>query len=659
MYFIGYDVGNAQIKAALIEGDSRKVIEEVQYPKNDMRIISKRPGWAEQEPELWWMHFCMATRKLLSKAKDVNPEDIGGIGLAYQMHGLVLIDADGQVLRPSIIWCDSRAVSIGDQAFHNIGERYCLENFLNSPGNFTASRLKWIKDNEPNVYQQIDKVMLPGDYLAFKLTGEKQTTISGLSEAILWNFKERRKADEVLEYFGLSDSLFPDCIPTQSIQGRVTQEAADLTGLASGTPLSYRAGDQPNNALSLNVLNPGEVAATSDTSGVVYGIMDTPTFDSESRVNAFAHVNYEENYDRIGILLCINGAGTLYHWMKSQVAHHDHDYAKMEKLAASVPVGSEGLLVIPFGNGAERMLNNTNVNAHLSNLQLNRHKRPHMYRAGLEGVAFAFAQGVNILKEMGLSVDILRVGNDNMFQSKVFATTISTLLNCEIEVKETNGAVGAAYAAGVSVGFYADYQEALANLKTNKVHEPASEAMPYQAAFQKWSYELALHSEGQNELSPDQSPALQKHVESLQADNILKDKELAHNTLELISQKELLKEISNELSKIKQGQVSPKKIRDLSVKIDKQLTQSKKADSVAHYFDIIHNDFFRHLRSQYPTLTHKDVELSSLIKMQLSTKEIAERLMISNRGVETRRFRLRKKLGLEANQRLNEFLDKM
>lgn len=659
MYFIGYDVGNAQIKAALVEGESRKVIAEVQYPKNDMRIIAKRPGWAEQEPELWWMHFCMATRKLLSLATEVRPEEIGGIGLAYQMHGLVLIDADGQVLRPSIIWCDSRAVSIGDQAFHNIGERYCLENFLNSPGNFTASRLKWIKDNEPNIYQQIDKVMLPGDYLAFKLTGEKQTTISGLSEAILWNFKEKRKADEVLEYFGLSDKLFPDCIPTQSIQGRVTQEAADLTGLATGTPLSYRAGDQPNNALSLNVLNPGEVAATCDTSGVVYGIMNKPTFDPESRVNAFAHVNYEENYDRIGMLLCINGAGTLYDWMKSQIAHRDHDYSAMEKLAASVPVGSEGLLVIPFGNGAERMLNNTNVNAHLSNLQLNRHKRPHMYRAGLEGVAFAFAQGVNILKEMGLSVDILRVGNDNMFQSEVFATTISTLLNCEIEVKETNGAVGAAYAAGVSVGFYADYQEALANLKTNKVHEPSSEVMAYQAAFQKWSYELGLHSQGKNELQPDQSPALHKHVESLQHDNILKDKELAHNTLELISQKELLKEILNEFGKIKQGQVSPKKVRDLSVKIDKQLTQSKKADSVEHYFDIIHNDFFKHLRGEYPTLTHKEVELSSLIKMQLSTKEIAERLMISNRGVETRRFRLRKKLGLVANQSLNEFLDKI
>ncbi|MDP5172530.1 MAG: FGGY family carbohydrate kinase [Bacteroidia bacterium] len=658
MYFIGYDIGNANIKAALFDGESNRVVEVIQYPNTGMDMISRRTGWAEQQPELWWMHFCMATRKLLSQT-GVNPAEIEAIGIAYQMHGLVLIDSDGQVLRPAIIWCDGRAVKIGQQAFEEIGEKYCLENFLNSPGNFTASKLKWVKDHEPDIYQKIDKVMLPGDFIAYKLTGEKQTTVSGLSEAILWNFQEKRIAHEVLDYFELSSDVLPGCVPTFSIQGRVSQEAADLTGLASGTPLSYRAGDQPNNALSLNVLNPGEIAAISDTSGVVYGIVDRPTFDMESRVNAFAHVNYEENFDRIGVLLCINGAGTLYHWMKHQVAHHSHDYPNMERMAASVPPGADGLVMLPFGNGAERMLDNRNVNAQLANLQFNRHKRAHLYRAALEGVGFAFAEGVNLLKAMGLETNVIRVGNDNMFQSNIFATTIATLLNCEIEVVDTTGAIGAARAAGVATGYYASLQEALSGVHTSTVYEPDADSAPVEHAYHAWQSWLQHLVHGSAANRPTSTPALQRHLTKLQSENIRKDKDLAQNTLEILSQRELLKEARSELQNMRKGMGNPERVRQLCKRIDSQLEEKENWENFELYFDVLHGDLLRQLKTRFPDLSQKEIQLCALIRMDLSTKDIAQKLHISTRGVETRRYRLRKKLGLPANDNINDLLDQL
>jgi len=657
MYFIGYDIGSASIKAALFEGVSNRVVQVIQYPNTGMDIMSRRRGWAEQQPDLWWMHFCMATRKLLNQT-GVDPTAIGSIGIAYQMHGLVMIDAEGEVLRPAIIWSDSRAVSIGSQAFREMGQQFCLENFLNSPGNFTASKLKWVKDNEPELYARIDKVMLPGDFIAYKLTGQKQTTISGLSEAILWNFQEKRQAKEVLDYFELDAKLLPDCVPTFSIQGRLTKEAADLTGLPPGTPLSYRAGDQPNNALSLNVLNPGEIAAISDTSGVVYGIVDKPTFDVESRVNAFAHVNYEENFDRIGVLLCINGAGTLYSWIKDQVARRDRHYTDMERMAATVPIGSDGLVVLPFGNGAERILRNKNINSQIINLQFNRHKRAHLYRAALEGVGFAFAHGVNILKDLGLGVNVIRVGNDNMFQSKVFATTIATLLDCEIEVVDTNGAIGAARAAGVAIGYYASLKEALASMQTQMIYEPHADRRAYETAFQTWETWLKQYIQGRRG-KEDYAPALQRHMDQLQSDNIRKDKDLASTSMELLSQKELLKEVRHELQSFKKGEINTSRINELCNRIDEQLDTQEGWETFEFYLDALHNDLFKQLRERYPKLTQTEIQLCSMIRMNLSNKEIAHKLHISTRGVETRRYRLRKKLNLPANCNLLEFLEQM
>ncbi|MBR9922638.1 MAG: carbohydrate kinase [Bacteroidetes bacterium] len=652
MYLIGYDIGSSIIKASLVEAASGRHVDTVQYPEREMDIISRQKGWAEQQPELWWQNLCQATRKLLHNTR-VDPATVKAVGISYQMHGLVLVDKDQQVLRPSIIWCDSRAVSIGSQAFAELGERYCLENFLNSPGNFTASKLKWVKDHEPALYRQIHKALLPGDYIAMKFTGQMSTTISGLSEAVLWNFKEKRLATEILDYYKLDKELLPDVRPTFSITGEISRKAAAETGLAPGTAVSYRAGDQPNNAMSLHVLEQGEVAATSGTSGVVYGILDRPLYDEESRVNAFAHVNYEENFDRIGMLLCINGAGIEYSWIKHQLALSTTTYEDMERMAASVPVGAEGVCLLPFGNGAERIFNNQNLDAHILHLQFNRHTRAHLYRAALEGVAFTFVHGIKLLKEMGLRLDVLRVANDNMFRSEIFSSTIATLLGAEIQVVDTIGAVGAARASGLGVGVYESLQEAMQQNEVSRVYEPNLSLAACEQAYSFWESSL-------KNAFPDQAD---KKRETHQLKGQLKQREK-----ELRSKQKLLTAQSIELS------AQAKRIRELSQKIDKlkktgtESTEKPKKSRVVsapdsglleEHVELLSDPWVIRLKEQFPKLSFEDLKLCYLLKLRLSTKEVASRLNISNRGVETRRYRLRKKLELDRSQHLAEFIDEM
>ena len=489
MYLIGYDIGSSSIKAALVDSASGKTLGIAQYPDSEMDIISRQQGWAEQQPELWWENIGHATKRLL-ETTSVNTADIKGIGISYQMHGLVLVDKDNHVLRPSIIWCDSRAVEIGNQAFDHIGNQKCLQHLLNSPGNFTASKLKWVKDNEPAVYDRIHKAMLPGDYIGMKMTGEIKTTISGLSEGMFWDFEENGVADFLMENYGLHSDLIPDIVPTFSDQGRLHREAADFLGLTSGIPIGYRAGDQPNNAMSLNVLNPGEIAATGGTSGVVYGVVDRPFIDDKTRVNSFAHVNYTKENPRIGVLLCVNGAGIQYSWIRQMMASEGVSYNDMERMVSSIEVNSDGLRIIPFGNGAERMLQNNDVGGHIINVQFNRHSKAHFYRAALEGIANSFIYGVEIMKSLGLNTNVMRVGNDNLFQSEVFSTTIATVLDCEIEMIETTGAVGAAKAAGIAANIYSSPEEAFKDTTVVKTYQSIGKHTQHRNGYETWKADL-------------------------------------------------------------------------------------------------------------------------------------------------------------------------
>ncbi|MBL7826279.1 MAG: carbohydrate kinase [Saprospiraceae bacterium] len=485
MLLLGFDLGSSSVKAALVDATSGRTLGLVQYPELEMPIAAPQPEWAEQHPHEWWSAACMAARKLLATT-GADPAQVGGIGIGYQMHGLVCLAADGTVLRPSIIWCDSRAVSIGEKAFQSLGVDHCLHHYLNSPGNFTASKLRWVLENEPEVFEKIDKIMLPGDYLAYRLTGEMNTTITGLSEGMLWDFHTHSPSRLLLEYYEIPERMIPPIVPVFGVQGRLHADAARELGLPVGIPVGYRAGDQPNNALSLNVLRPGEIAATGGTSGVVYAVTDQPKFDPEMRVNSFAHVNYTKENPLTGVLLCINGAGSAYRWVRQAFGHESLPYSQLETLAATVPIGSDSLIAMPFGNGAERMLGNRNPGAAFSGVQFNRHEPRHFYRAVLEGIAFSFVYGIEVMREMGIAINMLKVGNDNLFQSNIFAGAVSTLVGAPIEVYATSGAVGAAKAAGVAAGAYPNAEVALQGGDKVTQIEPEKNSEAHLKAFEKW-----------------------------------------------------------------------------------------------------------------------------------------------------------------------------
>jgi xylulokinase len=485
MYLLGYDLGSSSVKASLLDASTGHCVASAFFPKKEMEIMAPHAGWAEQHPDAWWANAKAATAEILAESK-ISPSDIKAIGISYQMHGLVTIDKDGKVVRPAIIWCDSRAVETGNKAFQSIGAEKCLTHLLNSPGNFTASKLKWVKDNEPENYKRIWKFMLPGDYLAYRLTGEVCTTASGLSEGILWDFVNNDVAKFLLENMGIDPALIPSIVPTFSIQGKVTAAVAAELGLAEGIPVCYRAGDQPNNALSLNVLNPGEIAATAGTSGVVYGVSDQVKYDPQSRVNTFAHVNHTEAQKRLGVLLCINGTGILNSWAKKITGFES--YKLMDEAANSIGVGSDGLTILPFGNGAERMLGNRETGALLRNINFNIHTPAHIARAAQEGIVFAFNYGMEIMKQTGIEPAVIRAGKANMFLSNIFRQTLADVSGATIELYNTDGSVGAARAAGVGAGLYKSFEQAFAEgfEKLETVEPKAANKAVVDEAYQKW-----------------------------------------------------------------------------------------------------------------------------------------------------------------------------
>ena len=492
-YLLGYDIGSSSVKASLVSIESGKSVASAFYPDSEAPIKAVNPGWAEQDPDDWWSYLKNVTAKVMEMS-GAKGDDIEAIGISYQMHGLVCVDKNGKALRPAIIWCDSRAVPYGDKAFREIGKGQCLTNLLNSPGNFTAAKLAWVKENEPKLYEKIDKIMLPGDYIALRLTGTTCTTVSGLSEGMMWNFKENDVADFLLDYYGFSKSLIPEIRSTFSEQGRVSLAASKELGIEVGIPVTYRAGDQPNNALSLNVFNPGEIAATAGTSGVVYGVNGSVNFDPQSRVNTFAHVNHTNKQTRLGVLLCINGTGILNAWTRRNIMLEGLSYGDMNKIAQSIPVGSDGVSVLPFGNGAERVLGNRNVGCSIHGFSFNIHNRNHLARAVQEGIVFSFKYGMDVMVEMGMEISKIHAGNANMFLNPVFRETLAGITGATIELYDTDGSVGAAKGAGMGAGVYRNNDEAFSTLEKINVIEPDSKLVPqYEEAYARWKRILNMY----------------------------------------------------------------------------------------------------------------------------------------------------------------------
>jgi xylulokinase len=487
MLVLGIDLGTSSVKVSVIDTDAQRCIASAHYPETEAGIISLHPGWAEQSPDQWWEHVKQAILKCHASGK-YDPSSIAAIGIAYQMHGLVLVDREQHVLRNAIIWCDSRAVEIGNKAFAGIGEEHCLSSLLNSPGNFTASKLAWVKEHEPAIYDRIDKIMLPGDFIAMKLTGDCTTTMSALSEGIFWDFRQNKVSKELLNYFAFDHTLFPALSPLFGVHGHLKENVATRLSLKAGIPVSYKAGDQPNNALSLNVLNPGEVAATAGTSGVIYGVCDELLYDKQSRINSFAHVNHDAIQKRIGVLLCINGAGIFNRWVKNLVGNNN-TYDGLNTAASKVPAGADGLLALPFGNGAERVLNNQVVGAHFLNLDLNIHSAAHMVRAAQEGVAFAFRYGLDIMRENGIHPSVIRAAKTNLFLSDVFTRSFANTNNVSVEFYEGDGSYGAALGAAIGAGIYKNASEAAASRKPIATVTPA-QTQTYEDLYQQWKEKL-------------------------------------------------------------------------------------------------------------------------------------------------------------------------
>ncbi len=497
MLLLGIDVGTSSIKVAVVDAATRQCVATASYPDSEVPIIAAAPGWAEQSPEGWWDHVKGAILKAHASGA-YDPKDIGAIGIAYQMHGLVVVDKADKVLRNAIIWCDSRAVETGEKALNAIGRQKALSHLLNSPGNFTASKLGWVKQHEPEIYDRIHKTMLPGDYIALKLTGEATTSISALSEGIFWDFAEDRLSEDVIHYFGFDRTLIPEIKPVFSDHGRLTDRKASELQLKPGIPVTYKAGDQPNNALSLNVLKPGEVAATAGTSGVIYGVTDTLTYDPASRVNTFAHVNYTSDAKRLGVLLCINGTGILNRWVRDQFGK-GLSYPDINREAATIPVGSQGISMLPFGNGAERMLGNRIPGAQIHGLDLNLHTSAHLFRAAQEGIAFAFRYGLDILRENGMHPKTIRAGKANLFLSEVFTDAFVQVTGVPLDLYQNDGSVGAAMGAGIGVKAFASEEEAFAGIEavahlapgagrsaTAETKATATAAAVYEEAYQRW-----------------------------------------------------------------------------------------------------------------------------------------------------------------------------
>ncbi len=489
MLLLGIDIGTSFIKVSVVDVDTQQSVATAQYPESETPITSRQSGWAEQSPQMWWEHTVQAMKKMIATNK-FDPKNIAAIGISYQMHGLIIVDKEQNVLRDAIIWCDSRAVEIGEKACNGIGKNICSSSLLNSPGNFTASKLSWVKINEPDIYKKIDKIMLPGDFLSMKLTGVIATTSSALSEGILWDFKKDSLSEDVMKNFGFDDSLIPDVQPLFSSHGKLLPSIAKQLGINENIPVTYKAGDQPNNALSLNVLKPGEVAANAGTSGVIYAVTDKLLSDEFSRVNSFVHVNHESNNKRIGVLLCINGAAIMNSWIKKICG--ESSYKEMDAAAAAIKPGSDGLFVLPFGNGAERMLQNKIIDAHINNIDLNKHTKAHIFRAVQEGIAFAFRYGLDIMRENDLHPTIIRAGKANLFLSDVFIQSFVNATGVAVELYENDGSVGAALGAGIGAGLYNSYDEAYSNFKPLAKYEP-SDVPLYDKLYKEWKELLKMH----------------------------------------------------------------------------------------------------------------------------------------------------------------------
>jgi xylulokinase len=497
MYTIGYDIGSSFVKGVLWDEERGEVAAHVTVPDREMPIRAEKADWAEQDPEMWWEAVKAATQRLIDMVPGAGGR-VRGIGVSYQMHGLVLLDRDGKVLRPSIIWCDSRATGMGKELEKAVGEEAVRRQLLNSPGNFTVSKLAWVIRNEPETASRIRWVMLPGDWIAYQLTGMVSTTVCGLSEGMLWNFKDHVPHVKALEAAGADPEWIPPVAPNPGDQGVVGSAVGAEMGFAPGARVLFRGGDQPMNAYGLGVDGPGMWAASAGTSGVLYRVDPVREAEPTGMANRFAHIGHSAENPAIGTLLCLNGAGIAYAWLR-RVMFAGQEYAAINEHVAAVPAGADGVMFHPFGNGAERMLDNRQPGAGWSGIHFNRHGQGHLARAVMEGIVFAFVHGMRHVDPSLPALPVIRAPHAGLFRSELFASMLSTLAGADVQLHAGDGATGAAQGASVALGASAikalDSNAARDEPGVLKTHSPdPSIHDALESAYSRWKDALPSQS---------------------------------------------------------------------------------------------------------------------------------------------------------------------
>ncbi|MFL6335582.1 MAG: xylulokinase [Pyrinomonadaceae bacterium] len=459
MKLLGIDVGTGGSRALVVD-ESGRVVASATVEHEP--FASPRTGWAEQDARDWWRASEAAVREVL-QADGVSAEEIACVGLTGQMHGAVLLDERDEPLRPSIIWCDVRTHEQCRALTEQVGAERLIQ-LVSNPAleGFTLPKMLWVREREPEVWGRVRSVLLPKDYVRLRLTGEKATDVADASGTLLFDVTHRKWSDEMLELAGLDRSLLPRAFESSEITGRVSAEGAKATGLLEGTPVVAGAGDQAAGAVGMGIVRPGAVSATIGTSGVVFAATDRPALDPKGRVHTFCHA-VPERWHVLGVS---QGAGLSLRWFRDQFGAGADDgrdpYERLGEEADTVPPGADGVLWAPYLMGERTPHLDPHARAALVGLNAS-HRRAHVVRAILEGVAFSLRDTFTIFEEMGVPVESIRLGGGGA-RSRVWRQIQADVYGREVELVEADegAAYGAALLAGVGGGAWTSVDDACA-----------------------------------------------------------------------------------------------------------------------------------------------------------------------------------------------------
>lgn len=437
MAFLGIDVGTSSVKVSIV-GEDGVILASATAPASSERAInSPNPNWAEQNPEDWWEDAQQAILNLPLEAR----LQVEAIGIAYQMHGLVLVDSQFQPVRPSIIWCDGRNIQESQILAESLGLDALENRLLNKPGTLTLAKLAWVAEHEPETLAKAHTFGLPGDFIAYKLTGEWSTTKSGYSEMVGWDFGASIPFEEGFRKAGWKLPL-PEARPNLEEGAPIQKVIAEKLGLPPSARVTYRAGDQPNNAFGLGVLQQGETAISAGTSGVLYGIGDSSPGLHEG-INRFLHVN-----SQIGVLMCLNGVGSALAFAR-RTWFQNQSYEALSELASQANPENCPYF-FPFGNGAERILSERAFSG-FTELDFNRHNLPELARSVFEGIAFAYRLGSEKMEKAGCLSKVVNGTESGLLKSSFFAQLLANELQVELILSEGDGSTAAARGAALGI----------------------------------------------------------------------------------------------------------------------------------------------------------------------------------------------------------------